>query len=95
MTSKTHLHHATPVALVVNTGCRCRRPRSVSRLVNLCGRGDKDMLHVAKARGVVIDTEPWRSCRSSLDQNTQKNKEYYIYIYISDFPYYVHTQNNI
>ncbi|EOD16267.1 tryptophane synthase [Emiliania huxleyi CCMP1516] len=25
-------------------------------LVNLCGRGDKDMLHVAKARGVVIDT---------------------------------------
>lgn len=27
------------------------------RLVNLCGRGDKDMLHVAKARGVVIDTE--------------------------------------
>ena len=27
------------------------------RLVNLCGRGDKDMLHVAKARGVAIDTE--------------------------------------
>ena len=26
-------------------------------LVNLCGRGDKDMLHVAKARGVVIDTD--------------------------------------
>merc|ERR1712187_533115 len=25
-------------------------------LVNLCGRGDKDMLHVAKARGVNIDT---------------------------------------
>ena len=25
-------------------------------LLNLCGRGDKDMLHVAKARGVVIDT---------------------------------------
>ena len=26
-------------------------------LVNLCGRGDKDMLHVAKARGVTIDTD--------------------------------------
>jgi len=26
-------------------------------LVNLCGRGDKDMLHVAKARGVHIDTD--------------------------------------
>jgi len=26
-------------------------------LLNLCGRGDKDMLHVAKARGVVIDTD--------------------------------------
>merc|ERR1719409_2278720 len=26
-------------------------------LVNLCGRGDKDMLHVAKALGVVIDTD--------------------------------------
>mmetsp|Transcript_129734 Transcript_129734/g.361372 ORF Transcript_129734/g.361372 Transcript_129734/m.361372 type:complete len:777 (-) Transcript_129734:143-2473(-) len=26
-------------------------------LVNLCGRGDKDMLHVAKARGVKIDTD--------------------------------------
>jgi len=26
-------------------------------LVNLCGRGDKDMLHVAKARGVVIETD--------------------------------------
>eukprot|EP00316_Scyphosphaera_apsteinii_P008031 CAMPEP_0119325030 /NCGR_PEP_ID=MMETSP1333-20130426/64809_1 /TAXON_ID=418940 /ORGANISM="Scyphosphaera apsteinii, Strain RCC1455" /LENGTH=776 /DNA_ID=CAMNT_0007332895 /DNA_START=92 /DNA_END=2422 /DNA_ORIENTATION=+ len=26
-------------------------------LVNLCGRGDKDMLHVAKARGVSIDTD--------------------------------------
>jgi tryptophan synthase beta subunit len=26
-------------------------------LVNLCGRGDKDMLHVAKARGIVIDTD--------------------------------------
>ena len=25
-------------------------------LVNLCGRGDKDMLHVAKARNVAIDT---------------------------------------
>ena len=23
----------------------------------MCGRGDKDMLHVAKARGVVIDTD--------------------------------------
>jgi len=26
-------------------------------LVNLCGRGDKDMLHVAKARGITIDTD--------------------------------------
>ena len=26
-------------------------------LVNLCGRGDKDMLHVAKARGVTIETD--------------------------------------
>ena len=26
-------------------------------LVNLCGRGDKDMLHVAKYRGVTIDTD--------------------------------------
>lgn len=26
-------------------------------LVNLCGRGDKDMLHVAKARGIVIETD--------------------------------------
>merc|ERR1712087_116096 len=26
-------------------------------LVDLCGRGDKDMLHVAKARGVKIDTD--------------------------------------
>jgi len=26
-------------------------------LVNLCGRGDKDMLHVAKAKGVTIDTD--------------------------------------
>merc|ERR1712087_44340 len=26
-------------------------------LVNLCGRGDKDMLHVAKARGVIIDQD--------------------------------------
>jgi len=26
-------------------------------LMNLCGRGDKDMLHVAKARGVHIDTD--------------------------------------
>ncbi|CAE8640439.1 unnamed protein product [Polarella glacialis] len=26
-------------------------------MINLCGRGDKDMLHVAKARGVTIDTD--------------------------------------
>jgi len=26
-------------------------------LVNLCGRGDKDMLHVAKARGVTLETD--------------------------------------
>ncbi len=38
--------------VVTSTGCSAKL-----RLVNLCGRGDKDMLHVAKARGVVIDTE--------------------------------------
>ncbi|CAL1150879.1 unnamed protein product [Cladocopium goreaui] len=32
-------------------------PKDKIVLVNLCGRGDKDMLHVAKARGVVIDTD--------------------------------------
>mmetsp|Transcript_29040 Transcript_29040/g.69147 ORF Transcript_29040/g.69147 Transcript_29040/m.69147 type:complete len:735 (+) Transcript_29040:82-2286(+) len=32
-------------------------PKEQIVLVNLCGRGDKDMLHVAKARGVVIDTD--------------------------------------
>lgn len=32
-------------------------PKEKIVLVNLCGRGDKDMLHVAKARGVVIDTD--------------------------------------
>ena len=34
-----------------------RRTDLPPRLVNLCGRGDKDMLHVAKARGVNIDTD--------------------------------------
>lgn len=32
-------------------------PKDKIVLVNLCGRGDKDMLHVAKARGVNIDTD--------------------------------------
>lgn len=32
-------------------------PKDQIVLVNLCGRGDKDMLHVAKARGVTIDTD--------------------------------------
>jgi tryptophan synthase len=32
-------------------------PQDKIVLVNLCGRGDKDMLHVAKARGVSIDTD--------------------------------------
>jgi tryptophan synthase beta subunit len=32
-------------------------PRDKIVLMNLCGRGDKDMLHVAKARGVVIDSD--------------------------------------
>lgn len=32
-------------------------PKDKIVLVNLCGRGDKDMLHVAKARGVVIDQD--------------------------------------
>jgi len=32
-------------------------PKDKIVLMNLCGRGDKDMLHVAKARGVVIDTD--------------------------------------
>eukprot|EP01065_Artemidia_motanka_P040466 TRINITY_DN5084_c0_g1_i1.p1 TRINITY_DN5084_c0_g1~~TRINITY_DN5084_c0_g1_i1.p1 ORF type:complete len:751 (+),score=263.70 TRINITY_DN5084_c0_g1_i1:72-2255(+) len=32
-------------------------PKDKIVLVNLCGRGDKDMLHVAKARGVTIDTD--------------------------------------
>jgi len=31
-------------------------PKDQIVMVNLCGRGDKDMLHVAKARGVEIDT---------------------------------------
>jgi tryptophan synthase len=31
-------------------------PKDKIVLLNLCGRGDKDMLHVAKARGVDIDT---------------------------------------
>eukprot|EP01062_Namystynia_karyoxenos_P010850 TRINITY_DN13869_c0_g1_i1.p1 TRINITY_DN13869_c0_g1~~TRINITY_DN13869_c0_g1_i1.p1 ORF type:complete len:767 (+),score=288.07 TRINITY_DN13869_c0_g1_i1:109-2301(+) len=32
-------------------------PKDKIVLMNLCGRGDKDMLHVAKARGVTIDTD--------------------------------------
>jgi len=32
-------------------------PKDQIVMVNLCGRGDKDMLHVAKARGVTIDTD--------------------------------------
>lgn len=32
-------------------------PKDQIVLVNLCGRGDKDMLHVAKARGVTIETD--------------------------------------
>eukprot|EP00933_Yihiella_yeosuensis_P061414 TRINITY_DN64213_c0_g1_i1.p1 TRINITY_DN64213_c0_g1~~TRINITY_DN64213_c0_g1_i1.p1 ORF type:complete len:741 (+),score=175.39 TRINITY_DN64213_c0_g1_i1:74-2296(+) len=32
-------------------------PKDKIVLVNLCGRGDKDMLHVAKARGVSIETD--------------------------------------
>mmetsp|Transcript_47327 Transcript_47327/g.133506 ORF Transcript_47327/g.133506 Transcript_47327/m.133506 type:complete len:742 (-) Transcript_47327:217-2442(-) len=32
-------------------------PKDKIVLVNLCGRGDKDMLHVAKARGITIDTD--------------------------------------
>mmetsp|Transcript_12206 Transcript_12206/g.22535 ORF Transcript_12206/g.22535 Transcript_12206/m.22535 type:complete len:740 (+) Transcript_12206:70-2289(+) len=31
-------------------------PKGKIVLLNLCGRGDKDMLHVAKARGVTIET---------------------------------------
>eukprot|EP00931_Biecheleriopsis_adriatica_P020241 TRINITY_DN13593_c0_g1_i1.p1 TRINITY_DN13593_c0_g1~~TRINITY_DN13593_c0_g1_i1.p1 ORF type:complete len:739 (-),score=157.24 TRINITY_DN13593_c0_g1_i1:40-2256(-) len=34
-----------------------KMPKDQIVLVNLCGRGDKDMLHVAKARGVSIDTD--------------------------------------
>jgi len=32
-------------------------PKENIVLMNLCGRGDKDMLHVAKARGVVLETD--------------------------------------
>jgi tryptophan synthase len=32
-------------------------PKDQIVIVNLCGRGDKDMLHVAKARGVSIDVD--------------------------------------
>merc|ERR1712232_985192 len=34
-----------------------KMPKDKIVLVNLCGRGDKDMLHVAKARGVSIETD--------------------------------------
>lgn len=40
---------------VMNLAKTMRKDQIV--LVNLCGRGDKDMLHVAKARGVTIDTD--------------------------------------
>lgn len=34
-----------------------KMPKDKIVMVNLCGRGDKDMLHVAKARGVQLDTD--------------------------------------
>jgi len=34
-----------------------KMPKDKIVMVNLCGRGDKDMLHVAKARGVSIDQD--------------------------------------
>ncbi|CAJ1454324.1 unnamed protein product [Effrenium voratum] len=43
------LHHTMEMAK--------KTPKDKILLVNLCGRGDKDMLHVAKARGVTIDTD--------------------------------------
>ena len=62
------------------------------RLVNLCGRGDKDMLHVAKARGVVIDTEPWRSCRIWISKYSEESRiirtKIYIYICIYIYVHY-------
>ena len=47
------LRHAMPQ--VMELAKTMRKDQIV--LVNLCGRGDKDMLHVAKARGVTIDTD--------------------------------------